>query len=409
MATNTFESAVHITKKACEVFRNNLAFAKTVSTDYKNEYEVPGAKHGATINLRVPGFYDVRTGPASQVQGYNETYRPLTVYQYGVDLAFTSADMKLLVNEGDAFTRNVLEPMIAPLANKIDADGLALYSSIYNAVGTPGTPPSDLQYFLDGAALLDNFATPRSQRYATVSPKTNSKVVYGNRSLFHSGDQISNQYEKGIMDTSAGFKWNVDQNVKAHTTGTVGTSTPLMNGTTADGATQIVTDGWASGGTTLKVGDILTIDNVYALNPVSKAQTTELMQFVVTEQISDTTGGATIKISPSIILTGPTRNVSAVPVNDAKVYYWGKNDNTYSAKTGYSDLLYHRNAFQLVTLDLQTPDSAAWAKRVSDPNLPFKFRMLKWYNGNTDEELLRLDILVGWALLRPQWACRIQG
>lgn len=410
MPTNSFNNEVRITKMATEVMRNSCAFAKTVNTEHKSEFEGSRTKQGVDVLIRVPGFQDVRTGSAAQPGGYNDTTVPLTLTQYGVDLAFTSKDLQFMVENGEAFKRNVLEPMIVPLANKIDSLGLALYNQVYNSVGTPGTSPSDLAYFLDAGALLDNFSCPRDARYATVSPKTNAKVVYGNRALFNKSSEIDSQYEKGIIDTGAGFKWQMDQNVKTHVVGTFGTSTPLMDGTTADGATTINVNGWASGASTLNAGDIISIDGVYALNPVSKEATNELMQFRITTTTADSSGAmATLPISPAIILTGPTRNVSALPVNDAKVYVYGKNDNTYSAKRSITDLLYHRNAFTLACIDMAVPDSVYWGTKVKADGLPFSFRMVKTYNGNSDEELLRLDVMVGWALVRPEWAARVQG
>jgi hypothetical protein len=35
--------------------------------------------------------------------------------------------------------------------------------------------------------------------------------------------------------------------------------------------------------------------------------------------------------------------------------------------------------------------------------------MVKWYNGTTDTELFRLDILVGAAVLRQQFGARVQA
>ena len=40
-------------------------------------------------------------------------------------------------------------------------------------------------------------------------------------------------------------------------------------------------------------------------------------------------------------------------------------------------------------------------------NIPI--RLIQFYNGSTDQELYRLDILFGWAVLRDQFACRVVG
>lgn len=410
---NTFNNAAKITKAAMEVLDNNLTFSRGVNRQYKSEFRDTGAKGGDTINLRLPGSYGVRSGAAAQPQSYNDTYVPLTLSQFGVDLTFTTKELLLNVEDGEAFKTNVLAPMIAPLANYIDAAGIALYNQIPNAVGTPGTNPTDLTGYLQAQAVLDDYAAPRDgMRHAVISPWSNASMVKALSGLFHPGSEISRQYNEGTMGSAVGLEWSMDQNIKTHTTGTFAAASAnsiKMDGTTAEGASQIVVNGWASGASALKKGDVLTIADVYAVNPVSKAATSQLKKFVVTEDISDTSGAMTIKISPSIYASGVNKNVDALPVNDAQVYVYGKADATYATKKSITDLVFHRDAFALVTVDLPKPESAVFATRVKSRKSDISMRMIQFYNGNTDQELYRLDVLFGWALARPGFACRVQG
>lgn len=411
MATNSYNNAVKITKSAMQWLENNTIMPRYVNTQHKTEFEADGAKHGDTLHIRVPGSYSVRTGAAANPQGYNDVTVPVTVAQSGVDLKFTSKDMMLFLEDGEAFHRNVLGPMMAPLASYLDQGAFNLYTSIPQATGTPGTLPTDLSAYLDAGAILDDNAAPRDgQRSAILSPWSQSSLVNGLKNLFHPGQTLEEQLKTGTMGDQAGLMFSMDQNVKNHTVGTIGTSTPLMNGSTLDGATQVVTDGWASSAATLKVGDIISISGVYSVNPVTKATNRTLRQFVVTEDVTSSGVDMTIKISPAITLTGPTQNVNALPANNAPIYVYGKNDNTYSAKQTNTDIVMHRDAFALVTIDMPKPQSCYFCTRIKSRVLKnISFRLIQWYNGQEDSELYRIDMMSGWALARPSFACRVQG
>jgi hypothetical protein len=49
------------------------------------------------------------------------------------------------------------------------------------------------------------------------------------------------------------------------------------------------------------------------------------------------------------------------------------------------------------------------AARVSDDQLGMSIRLIRDYDITTDKFPCRLDVLYGWAVLRPELACRIQG
>jgi hypothetical protein len=36
-------------------------------------------------------------------------------------------------------------------------------------------------------------------------------------------------------------------------------------------------------------------------------------------------------------------------------------------------------------------------------------RLIQTYDVINDQEIFRIDILFGWSLLRPEWACRVAG
>jgi hypothetical protein len=393
-----------VTREALRILENNLTFAKGVNREYDDQFAVSGAKIGDTLNIRKPARYVGRSGTALAVEDHTETSTPLVLnQQFGVDISFTSKELALSI---DDFSKRILAPAVATIANKIDRDGLALYSSVANAVGTPGTLPSAIKTYLQAGQKLDENAAPRDgNRSLVISSGMEVEIVDALKGLFQSSDKISDQYEKGKMGMAAGFKWSMDQNVLNHTVGPLG-GTPLVNGSTAQGATTLVTDGWtASAALRLRAGDVFTIAGVFAVNPQSRQSTGALQQFVVTANVSsDGSGNATIPIFPAIQSTGAFATVSALPADNAAITVLGA-ANTVSP-TG---LAYHRDAFVLGCADLQLPKGVDMASRVSDKQLGMSIRMVRDYDINSDTFPCRLDVLYGWKAVYPELACRVQG
>jgi hypothetical protein len=279
-------------------------------------------------------------------------------------------------------------------------------NSVYNSVGTPGTALSSGDLILDAGALLDDNATPRgdSLRSAVFSPKSSAGVIKGLKSIFNDGRSISDQYKTGNLGNLYGFKTSMDQNIINRTVGPLG-GTPLVNGATQTGS-SLVTDGWtAAAAARLKKGDVFTIAGVYGVNPQSRVSTNSLQQFVVTADVSsDGSGNATVPISPAITPTGQFQNVTASPADNAAITVVGA-----AGTVTTQNLAYHRDSITLATADLPLPGGVDMASRKADSQTGLSVRAVRQYNITTDQFPLRLDVLYGWAMLYPEWACRIQA
>lgn len=403
---NNFNNIADITPVAMDVLENMLVFTKHVNRGYDDRFRQSGGRIGDTANIRIPGYYTVRRGAVASPQGYNDTFAAVTLTQTGCDVQFTSKELLLNV---DDFKRNVLEPAMAPVANAIDADGTALFTQLPNAVGTPGTAPTDLSAFLNGGALLADGAVPLDDnRSAMLNQWSQASMINGMKTLYNPIKDISRQYQEGNMgELAAGFKFSMTQNCPTFTTGTAGTSTPVYS--SGAGTATVTTTGWASGGTSLKKGDIVSFAGCYAVNPISKLSTGQLKQFVLTADVSDSSGTVALPLSPTMVTTGPLQNVTALPTGSAACYFWGKQDNTYSNKTSPTNCVFHRDAFVLASADLPKVGPAELCSRIRHKKLNISMRMVKYYDGRNDQELYRIDVLYGWALLRPNFAVRVQG
>jgi len=251
---------------------------------------------------------------------------------------------------------------------------------------------------------LDEFSVPRDKRAMVVTPATEVNAVDTLKGLFHASGPLSNQYRKGEIGKSVlGFDWYMDQNIRSHTAGTYA-GTSLVNGASQTGS-SLVTDGWSSGASDLKEGDLITIANVYAVNPKNRQSTGALQQFVVTSDISDSSGAMTISISPSITLTGPYQTVNSLPANDAAVSVVSGT----TALVSRQNLGFHRDAFTLGMGILESPKGVDFAAVKYDKQLGLAIRCVRQYDIRTDQYPCRLDILYGWLAQRPELACRLQS
>lgn len=392
-----------ITNEALMVLENELNFTKQVNREYDDRFANSGAKIGDTVNIRKPVRYQGRRGAGLAVENSVESSVALTLNtQYGQDTAFSSKDLTLSI---DMFAERILKPAIATVANMIDYDGMQLYKDVYNTVGTPGTTPSALSTYLDAGVKLDNEACPRDgQRAVVLNPQGQATIVGNLTTLFNPTAKISDQYTNGTMGQAAGFKWSMDQNVAAHTVGALG-GTPLVKGANQSGS-SLVTDGWtAAAATRLKRGDVFTIAGVFAVNPQNRQSTGQLRQFVVTsDAASDGSGNMTIGISPAIVTSGQYQTVTAAPADNAAITVLGA-ANTVTPQ----NMAFHRDAFTFASADLEMPSGVDMAKRVRSQKLNVSMRLVRAYDINSDRLPCRIDVLGGWATLRPELACRIAG
>jgi len=55
-------------------------------------------------------------------------------------------------------------------------------------------------------------------------------------------------------------------------------------------------------------------------------------------------------------------------------------------------------------VELPMPRESAWCGMTYDPDLNLSIRVTKQWNVLTDIEVIRLDLLAGMAMIRPEWS-----
>jgi len=413
MSGNNLLTISKITNEALMVLENELTFTNNVTREYDDQFAVTGAKIGNTLNVRRPGRFIGTTGPALNVEDFNETSVPVTLStQFHVDTQFTTQDLALSL---DMFSDRVLKPAVAAIANKMDLDGLTMAkNNVANIVGTAGTPPTGLITYLTAGAYLDSEGAPRDgRRSCVVEPFTSATIVDSLKGLFVPSDVIGKQYTKGMMGRdSAGMNWYMDQNVVNQTFGSYsGKTLSVATNTTSFG----IATGWAQFGTlqlvassalTLNQGDVIQIAGVFAVNPQNRAAygSGKLRNFVVQSTTAVATGGGTaVTVSPAIITGGQFQNVVVQSTSATAVVTPFNNTGTVSPQ----NLVFHKNFATLATADLELPDGVHFAGRASDKDLGLSIRVVRQYTINNDSIPTRLDVLYGWAPLYPELGCRV--
>ena len=392
-----------ITRKGLAILENNLVLSRNINRQYDDSFAVEGAKIGSSLRIRLPDRVLVTDGAALQTQDDNEQYTTLTVSsQKHVGINFTSAELSMQL---DDFADRVLKPRISQLAASIDADVANVFASVGNSVGTPGTTPATALVMLQAQQKMNEAAAPMSPRYLTVNPAANAALVNGLSGFFNPSDSISRQFKSGMMGENVlGYEEvNMSQSIKSFTVG----SRTAAGGTTSaavttEGATTIAITGAGASGT-VKAGDVFTVAGCFAVNPQTRESTGSLFQFVALADVTlNGSGAGTITVAPMYSAAHPLATVLSLPATSSAVVFLGAASTTYP-----QNIAYHKDAFTLATADLILPQGVDMASRANHNGI--SMRIVRQYDINNDRMPCRVDVLYGYAAIRPQLACRVWG
>jgi hypothetical protein len=408
---NTLVTPEHVTMDVAVSFVNSLRGVAQFDRSYSDEFTCGGAKVGDTVRIRLPQQYEAVEGEALTIQNLlDRTVNLILNRRRHVGFGWSSAQA---TTDLDEIRTRYVQPAADTLASIYDRLAMGdVYKTVYNMTGTLGTIPAAGLTFSTAVSKIADNAGPDEGLVAIMSPLTSATMANSTATMFHPGGKLSENWSRGQMaaEQLGIAKWFADQNVPRFTSGAVTVaSTPLVNGAAQTGST-VVTDGWGAGGAALVTGDIVTIGGVYGVNPLSKESTGRLQQFVLTADVSDAAGAATLSISPSIITTGALQNVTNAPADNAVITFWQMAaGGTQAATVGPQNLVFAPKAFAAVMADLVMPNGGAKGTRVNSKQLAVSLRYVEQFQILTDQNLNRIDFLAGFASVAPQFACRVTG
>lgn len=386
-----------ITNEAVRLFTQTNAFLRRVDRQYDDQFARTGAKIGNTLRIRLPNDYVVNTGPAITPQGTNEQNTTLTVAtQKNVPVSFGTAEKTMSL---DDYSERILAPAVNRLAASMAADLITVGNTAsnlsYKLDGGGALVSPDMGTWLDAGAKLSNNLAPRMDRTIILDMLTEARTVPTLAGLFNPQRKISDQYETGMITSDTlGFDWYDDQTVQIHTNGTFTAGT--VNGAGQTGNTLVVN---AITGT-LNKGDIITVAGVQAINRLTGQTQGVLRQFVVTADVAS--GATSIPIYPAIVPAPAAFNtVTASPANGAAISLVLPASQQYR-----QNLAFYPEAFTLATADLEMPTSGVVASARAQFD-GVSMRMIEAYDVMSDSLITRLDVLYGFAAIRPEWCVSV--
>ena len=388
--SNTILTATAVTREALRVLHAKSTFLGSINKQYDPSFAKDGAKIGDSLKIRLPNQYTVRTGINMAAQDTTESSTTLQVATVkGVDLNFSSQDLTMSL---DDFSSRIIEPAMSVLAATIESDVLSTVikqvSQSSDNVGAAIT----LANVAGGRKKLQDALIPDDNRYCLLSTNDNLNLVDALKGLFAPSGKISSQFNEGVMGRALGMDFMESTHLANQARGAG--ANYVVNGANQTGSA--ITVGTGTG--LVDVGSIVTFVGCNRVHPETKVDTGKLMQFVVTA--TNATNATSVTISPAIVTSGATQNVSASPTTAQAMTILG------TASTNYGQsLVYHRDAFTFATADLAQPKGVDFAAREVMDGISMS--IVRDFNIADRSFPCRLDVLYGFKTLREQAACRL--
>ena len=375
--SNSLITVKEVARRALPRLMENLVFPSLVYRDFSDEF-VPGK--GAKVQIRKPVVLT-----ASDFDETNGT-SPESVNESTVDveldrLATVDAEFGALESAADidSLERLFIAPAAAALAEKINADGLLLYTEVANHTGTPGTTPGALSDIAAAAKILNENKAPLSDRCAVWDPAANA--------AFQQLPALVNAEKSGstraLREGAIGRVFGVDNYM-------------------AQGVKQVTSSGLTAGGTSA-TGTVLK-------STVSKKSTVTL--------ISNGTASATLtgslKKGDILVIGGKSYAVAQdCTAADDEITVTVNGEVTAQADTavstvcgGTQNLVFHKNAFAFVTRPLCAP---AGVESYTTSFGGITLRVCRGYDMKYKKDMLSMDVLYGYKAVYPELAVRVLG
>lgn len=374
---NEFLSVKNIARQALPRLIENLVFPNLIYKDYSDTFEVG---KGDTIQVRKPVILtasEFNAGSGVSAQDVKEKSVDVTLDKLAtVDVEFGAIARATSV---DDLNRLFIEPAAVALAEKINSDGLDLWTDITNCVGTAGTTPDGLDDFANAAEVLDNNKVPTTLRRGVWNAAAMAK--------FRQIGDIVNAEKSGTTEAlragSIGNIFGIDnymaQGVKKSdgagltAGGTGATGTKIKTAVTAGKTVTLVSNASASATLTGSVakGDYLVVGT---------------KKYLITEAAEAASNEIEIKIDTALTASA----------NDAASVITGEVNN----------LVFHQNAFAFVTRPLAAP---AGVESYTTSYNGITLRVTRGYDMTYKKEMLSMDVLYGYKTMYPEMAVRVLG
>jgi len=335
-----------------------------VHRDYSNEF----AKVGNTIKIRKPATFvaNVWDGANLNIQSITEA-NVSVVMNTVLDVSFNISALELTQNIV-AFSEQVIQPAMRAHAQKIDELLAGLYVDVPYAVAV--SSPANVADIANARKKLNQNKVPMENRCGVLEPQSEAKYLVLDAFLHAEKRGDTEAVKNGSMGRVLGIDWYMDQNMRTHDAGTTDLA-GVLNGAQAKASTSVVVNGLGTGNVTQ--GTLLTIANCVGV-------------YCVKDTVAIATNAATLNIAPAL---------EAAAADGAGV----------TLIEGKRNLVFHKNAFALVTRPLEKSFGAGYSAVENYKGI--SARVTAGYTMASKADTMSLDILLGIKTLTPELAVQL--
>lgn len=406
---NSFQNTDWIAMDGVRRLQNNLVIDQFFSHDNEEDFEKEFPVN-ASIRVRLPQQPGVRVGSMVYTpEAIDEKVTTITVdTPIGSDFEINDIEQALNVERGARFKKDYLEPRVAKISQEWDQRS-ATYAAVHAStmIGVLGTTPTTFDS-VSGAAreqLIKSACPPGGKRGMIIPPSVMRSIVASTIGLFNDREAVSEAFREGYYGSQGGFKWYESMSLKLHTAGTW-QGAVTVNTTMTDGSNTLIVT--CTSGDTFKAGDHFSVANTFAVNQMTKQQTSATAKtFSIINDVTATTTSATLTIAPTTGVYGPSslyQNVTLLPTAGATLTLW-PGTTSPNGKQGYLGLAIHPQAFASVSVKLQSPKSTEILSQTMDPKTRRALRFIRAFDPIQSKMVNRFDTLGGYGDLLADQCC----
>lgn len=437
---NQFLNAQEYANVMLLLLKNQLVFGRLVDGQFKNDVT---DENGLRISVkRPPRFVDKKDGTANlATQDILTGSAVVAVDQYSKvhisigDIEYVSSYNALMQN---ATMRSAASTLAHSIDKFISGQTKKFFSwarggtpgvnaSIYaNAMASPGLAVQSPGQAMVGHTRLMDQGVPNESLSGVVTFEDGQFIRGSLMSDFMPADINRPAMEKVRIPIISEIDWYATQQLPTITTGTrtqgdgSSTGAQIDNGTLSvnyravkDTMVQTIhIDGLSTG--TVLLGEVFTIQNVFAWDWRAQQVLPYLQQFTVTADGVNVAGDMDLIISPPLIVQGSSDGVStdantafatvnAAAVDGAYIQFAGAASTALRIRSAF-----HKRAISLVSARLHTPFTGV-SSFATDPDTGISVRYWRGSDIATGQHVHRWDCIYGGEVMDPFLGTRIAG
>ncbi len=384
----------------------NLA-EKKWSADFTQKKYVSGQ----TVTVEIAPQATISSGRVGTLQDRKPRSVTATLGQYNGVFDITSIQKQYDLDSENG-CRQFMDTIAMRLVREMEVTGFqALAEGAGGAVGNPGTEPGSLRTWGEARAQITDQLGPMRNCYGAASPAAMVALTDSLKNAQNPQNVIGNQYLTGRMKEANGINFFESPSTYRHTAGTADNTTPLVDGTPANGASTLHIDGTTNGdivanATYFTVGAVGASDAVYAVDPETKQNLPYLFKFPVKETSDASTGSGDVDITTIEMYddTDPRQNMSQLPQDGAEITF-----DTEDEESAQCNVVFDRDAIALASVPLAKDESGGIKETFTNFEGVQIRTAIHPRDGINDTTIFRCDAVWAWFLPRYEHARIVWG